>query len=450
MPVRKDTGSGSDSAQLNPIQTSVGNAVEASKRYLLAIQAADGHWVGELEGDTILESEYVLDDALPRAGPGEERVRKAAEYLRRKQLTDRRLGDLRGRSRRGERLGQGLLRPEAHGRRPARRTWRAPARRSCRSAASRPATPSRGSISRSSASATWDDCPGGAAGDRAPARLGSSSTSTRCPPGRAASSCRCRSSGQPKPFCPVPDRAAIPELHVPTDGGARSAEPARAVLARLLHADRPLRSSSPRRRASAAPHARPRGRAEAWIHERLAKSDGLGAIFPPIINTIIAFRCLGYAPRRPAPRRRRSASSRSSRSRTARRSASSPASRRSGTPRSRSRRSPTSGLPADDPALAHGGPVAARPRGQQAGDWKKAGPARGAGRLVLRVRQRVLPGHRRHGRGAHRALARALSRRRRRPRRGRARSPAARPGCSRCRTTTAAGARSTRTATTRS
>ena len=35
---------------------------------------------------------------------------------------------------------------------------------------------------------------------------------------------------------------------------------------------------------------------EAWIHERLELSDGLGAIFPPIINTILAFRCLGYAP----------------------------------------------------------------------------------------------------------------------------------------------------------
>jgi squalene-hopene/tetraprenyl-beta-curcumene cyclase len=34
---------------------------------------------------------------------------------------------------------------------------------------------------------------------------------------------------------------------------------------------------------------------ERWIHRRLALSDGLGAIFPPIINTIIAFRCLGYA-----------------------------------------------------------------------------------------------------------------------------------------------------------
>ena len=31
-----------------------------------------------------------------------------------------------------------------------------------------------------------------------------------------------------------------------------------------------------------------------WIVEHLDKSDGLGAIFPPIVNTIFAFRALGY------------------------------------------------------------------------------------------------------------------------------------------------------------
>ena len=46
---------------------------------------ADGHWCGELEGDTILESEYILTlHFLGRTG--EPRVQKAAEYLRRKQL----------------------------------------------------------------------------------------------------------------------------------------------------------------------------------------------------------------------------------------------------------------------------------------------------------------------------------------------------------------------------
>ena len=29
-------------------------------RYLLGLQKPDGHWVGELQGDTILESEFIL------------------------------------------------------------------------------------------------------------------------------------------------------------------------------------------------------------------------------------------------------------------------------------------------------------------------------------------------------------------------------------------------------
>jgi squalene-hopene/tetraprenyl-beta-curcumene cyclase len=52
---------------------------------LLKIQQEDGHWCGELEGDTILESEYIL--ALYFMGRAEEdRVRKAANYLRNKAL----------------------------------------------------------------------------------------------------------------------------------------------------------------------------------------------------------------------------------------------------------------------------------------------------------------------------------------------------------------------------
>jgi squalene-hopene/tetraprenyl-beta-curcumene cyclase len=47
---------------------------------LLDLQAPDGHWVGELQGDTILESEWVLLMAfLGRAG--DERIRKATQYI---------------------------------------------------------------------------------------------------------------------------------------------------------------------------------------------------------------------------------------------------------------------------------------------------------------------------------------------------------------------------------
>jgi squalene-hopene/tetraprenyl-beta-curcumene cyclase len=55
-------------------------AIASARRYLLALQAPDGHWVGELEGDTILESEYILLMAF-RGREDQERVRKAARYL---------------------------------------------------------------------------------------------------------------------------------------------------------------------------------------------------------------------------------------------------------------------------------------------------------------------------------------------------------------------------------
>ena len=56
--------------------------VEAAKRYLFGIQQDDGHWVGELEGDTILETEY----ALLRHFMGNldtDRLRQLANQLRR-------------------------------------------------------------------------------------------------------------------------------------------------------------------------------------------------------------------------------------------------------------------------------------------------------------------------------------------------------------------------------
>ena len=63
----------------------VREAIGRTQNYLLSIQNDDGHWCGELEGDTILESEYVLTmHYLGRVN--EPKVRKAASYIRDKQL----------------------------------------------------------------------------------------------------------------------------------------------------------------------------------------------------------------------------------------------------------------------------------------------------------------------------------------------------------------------------
>lgn len=63
----------------------VRRTMEDGRRYLLNLQEPDGHWCAEIEGDTILESEYVL--TLYYLGRSEEpRLGKAAAYLREKQL----------------------------------------------------------------------------------------------------------------------------------------------------------------------------------------------------------------------------------------------------------------------------------------------------------------------------------------------------------------------------
>ena len=63
-------------ALLQPLEKSV----ERRTAHLLHLQKTDGHWCGELQGDTILESEYIMLMAyLGRDGDG--RLQKAAHYI---------------------------------------------------------------------------------------------------------------------------------------------------------------------------------------------------------------------------------------------------------------------------------------------------------------------------------------------------------------------------------
>lgn len=65
----------------------VENAIEQTTHLLLDLQRDDGHWCGELEGDTILESEYILLQAfLGRIGSP--KIGKCARYLLTQQNAD--------------------------------------------------------------------------------------------------------------------------------------------------------------------------------------------------------------------------------------------------------------------------------------------------------------------------------------------------------------------------
>lgn len=67
------------------VEQQLEQAISRTQEYLGGIQKRDGHWVGELEGDTILETEYLL--ALWWLGKRDkEKFRKLANYLLLKQL----------------------------------------------------------------------------------------------------------------------------------------------------------------------------------------------------------------------------------------------------------------------------------------------------------------------------------------------------------------------------
>ena len=65
----------------------VDKALGSAREHLLNLQRQDGHWCGELQGDTILESEFVLLLAfLDR--PGDPRIAKCGNYLLAHQQAD--------------------------------------------------------------------------------------------------------------------------------------------------------------------------------------------------------------------------------------------------------------------------------------------------------------------------------------------------------------------------
>ena len=66
--------------RVDPGQPSLSGALQKARQCLLSLQKPDGHWCGELQGDTILESEYILLMAF-LGRDQEERIRKAARYI---------------------------------------------------------------------------------------------------------------------------------------------------------------------------------------------------------------------------------------------------------------------------------------------------------------------------------------------------------------------------------
>jgi squalene-hopene/tetraprenyl-beta-curcumene cyclase len=80
-----ETSSGTSSHKR--AESRLDSAIEKAVSYLSSLQHDDGYWLGELEADTTLESDYIFYlHVLGRLG--DKRVAKLAEYVRQRQLED--------------------------------------------------------------------------------------------------------------------------------------------------------------------------------------------------------------------------------------------------------------------------------------------------------------------------------------------------------------------------
>jgi squalene-hopene/tetraprenyl-beta-curcumene cyclase len=279
------------SPQLAPYQL----AIDRARRCLLKQQRADGHWVGELQGDTILESEYVLLMAF-LGRERELRVRKAARYILDQQV------------------GGGGWNNFPDG--PAELSVSVKAYFALKLAGHDPEAPymrkARALIRRLGGASgcnsftkfylallgqiPYDNCPAVPPEIMLLPRWAyfniyamSSWTRTILVP----LTIFCAH----QPVRPLPPELGIRELFLePPDRPDWPHPPTKRLLTwtnffLLLdsvfktassHGLGPIRTTALRK-------------AEAWMLERFEDSDGLGAIYPPIVYTIVALRCLGYA-----------------------------------------------------------------------------------------------------------------------------------------------------------
>ncbi len=281
-----DDGAGNPRSRLR-------RAVEAARDSLLDLQHEDGHWCGELEGDTILESEYVL--CLHFLGrTGEERVSKAANYIRRRQLPGGGWAIYPGGPADVSASVKAYLvlklvgdDPEAPHMLKARETILAAGGLEACNSFTKIYLAIFGQYS-------WSRCPAVPPEIMLLPRwlyfnlysMASWSRAIVVPLSMIWSY---------KPLCELPEPARIPELQVKC---GKSVHPAVAGfsgrfwgcffhLVNVANKTVEALGILPLRRRALA-------QAEAWILERLEASDGLGAIYPPIINTLIALRCHGY------------------------------------------------------------------------------------------------------------------------------------------------------------
>ncbi len=274
---------------VSPLQAKIRRTIEAAQNYLLQIQYPDGHWRGELEGDTILESEYILTmHYIGRGNAG--RVQMAANYIREQQLPAGGWAIYKGGDADVSASAKAYFVLKLLGDDPQAPHMRKAREVICNLGGLDAANSFTRIYLAIFGQYPWERCPA------VPPEI--ILLPKWSPVSLAEMSAWTRGIVVPlaviwahKPHCPVPEHANIAELMIE---GAKPANELQSGFWKSVFntVDSTLklfenRKWSPQREKALKA-------CEQWMIDHFEKSDGIGAIFPPIINSIIALRCLGY------------------------------------------------------------------------------------------------------------------------------------------------------------
>jgi squalene-hopene/tetraprenyl-beta-curcumene cyclase len=281
--------------KIDDLSSRVAAATDAARRFLFSQQHEDGYWCGELEADTTLESDYILlHTLLGTANP--ERIEKAARYIVEHQNQDGGWSIYAGGPSNVSASVKAYFALKLAG---------YPAHHPALQLARKRILELGGVTEVNTFTKIYLCFFGQYDYDAVPAippeivlfpnwfwfniyEISSWSRAILVP----LSVCYAK-----KPFKKIPEEMGVEELflggrdrsrmHLHWNKKLVSWRNFFLVLDRLAHWServhiRPLRSIALRR-------------AEKWMLERFEMSDGLGAIFPSIMNAIIALRCLGYS-----------------------------------------------------------------------------------------------------------------------------------------------------------
>lgn len=271
------------------LKAKVLDAAERARKWLLKQQAPEGYWMGELEGDTILESEYIILLTFLGLDKHQEKIRTLARYIIQKQQDDGGWGTYPGAP------------PDLSA---SVKAYLALRLAGCsvdepRLVKAKALIRSLGGVDAANSFTKiylamlgqypWEKCPA-----VLPEVILFPHWSYFSVYAMSAWS---RTIVVPlsiiwafKPVVRIP--VTIDELFVPAGKKEKDQTPLFSWRSFFLKVDKVLKfleklPVKPFRAVSLR-------KAEAWILERFRKSDGLGAIFPPMVDAVIALKCLGY------------------------------------------------------------------------------------------------------------------------------------------------------------